>query len=364
MSTAPLPERAPAREETRAAINAIYSWNYDSEIDQIRTLYANALERQWIAVRELDWEAGIDQEAFVENVSVAGFPLSITRFWQELPAEVRWNIARRTSAFLLSNFLHGEQGAMMVAAQMVNAVPHMDGKFYAATQTMDEARHVEVFAAYIELLDEVQPISSSLKHVLDATIGSESWLHKAVGMQVVVEGLALFTFRDMRNATREPLLKQLLTYVSRDEARHTGYGIKYLSHVVGTLDDAQRAELEDFGFEAARRLIDTRAGGTLRESLFQVWKDSGIDPADVIAGIADEREKMAAEVARSGGAFGPIRGFVIPTMRSVGLFSERIEGHFRELFAHNLGEERARAMEFDRGVPEDLEAWVMEGTAA
>ena len=100
---------------------------------------------------------------------------------------------------------------MMVAAEMVNAVPHMDAKFYAATQTMDEARHVEVFAAYIELLDEVQPIMPSLKKILDATIASESWMHKAVGMQVVVEGLALYTFRDMRNASEEPLLKNLLT---------------------------------------------------------------------------------------------------------------------------------------------------------
>jgi hypothetical protein len=114
-----------------------------------------------------------------------------------------------TAAFMLSNFLHGEQGALMVAAQLVSAVPHMDGKFYAATQTLDEARHVEVFAGYIRKLDEVQPIAPALKKLLDGVLAAPSWLVKAVGMQVVTEGIALYSFRDMRNQTREPLLKEL-----------------------------------------------------------------------------------------------------------------------------------------------------------
>src|SRR5206468_9874688 len=101
--------------------------------------------------------------------------------------------------FRLSNFLHGEQGALMVAAQLVNAVPHTDAKFYAATQTMDEARHVEVFAKYIKKLDESRPIAPALKHILDATLQTDDWMKKLVGMQIVVEGLALYSFREMRN---------------------------------------------------------------------------------------------------------------------------------------------------------------------
>ena len=81
----------------------------------------------------------------------------------------------------------------MVAAQLVNAVPHTDAKFYAATQTMDEARHVEVFARYIEKLDEVRPIAPPLKGILDATLETDDWMKKLVGMQIVVEGLALYS---------------------------------------------------------------------------------------------------------------------------------------------------------------------------
>ncbi len=180
--TARLPDTPPQRDETEVALTAIYCWNYGSEIDQLRSLYANGLERQWIAVKELDWEGGIDREAFGRTFSLGGFPIQETEFWTNLEPDLKWEVARRSTAFLLSNFLHGEQGALMVASQMVSAVPHMDGKFYAATQTVDEARHVEVFSAYIEQLDEIYPIMPSLKRVLDATIGTGSWLQKAVGM--------------------------------------------------------------------------------------------------------------------------------------------------------------------------------------
>ena len=351
-----IPIKPPTTDETDAALTAVYNWNYDSDIDQVRTLYANALDRQWIAVRDLDWDKGIDKEAFARTFSLGGFPVEKTDFWQNLDAELKWEISRRSTAFMLSNFLHGEQGALMVASQMVSAVPHMDGKFYAATQTLDEARHVEVFAAYIDLLDEVNPIMPSLKQVLDSTIGTGSWLEKAVGMQMVVEGLALHVFRDMRNATQEPLLKQLLTYVSRDEARHVGYGVKYLSSVVGSLSAEEKAELEDFAFEAARLLVDSRGGSSMRLSMLEIWKECGLDPQTVFQELAREREKIDPEMQRTN-VNGPVRGFIIPSLKSVGLFSERLEGYFRGMFEANFGD-RAKLMDFADRLPDDLEEWV------
>jgi hypothetical protein len=361
----PLPERHPVPVEgVHAALEALYSWNYESEIDQLRTLYANALERQWIGLRDLDWDAPFDRGAFSRSVSLGGFPIQRTEFWRTLPEATRWEISRRSAAWLLSNFLHGEQGALMVASQLVAAVPHMDGKFYAATQTLDEARHVEVFAAYVRKIDEVQPISPGLKQLLDSVLGTASWLEKAVGMQVVTEGLALYSFRDMRNAAEEPLLRKLLTYVSRDEARHTGYGVKYLSHVVPTLSDAERARLEDFAYESARLLIDSRAGTTLRESVLGVWRAAGVDPAEVLPRLIQERVAMRQELHRTGGRFGPVRGFVIPTLRSIGLFSERIQHHFEEIFTANFGPAMGDLSADPTELPEDLEAWVNEGAEA
>ncbi len=358
-----LPQTHPVpTESVETALTAVYNWNYEPEIDQIRTLYANALERQWIAMRDLDWDRDVDREAFSSSFSIGGVPISETRFWADLEPEVRWNMARRSTALLLSNFLHGEQGALMVAGQLVSAVPHMDGKFYAATQTMDEARHVEAFAAYIRKLDEVYEIAPSLRKLLDAVLETGNWMFKAVGMQVVTEGLALYSFRDMRNTTREPLLKQLLTYVARDEARHTGYGVKYLSQVVPTLDEAQKAEIEDFAFETARLLVDSRAGVSMRDTVLETWKSVGVDPADAMAALARERETVNAAVARRGGRRGAVSGFVIPTLKGIGLYSERIHRHFMEMWTANLGEEGAKRIGGALPeLPQDLEAWVNEG---
>jgi len=359
----PLPETQPVRSDgVRTALTAIYNWDYEPEIDQIRTLYANALERQWIAVRDLDWSRGVDKEAFSRQFSIGGLPVSDTEFWKSLSPETRWEVSRRSASFMLSNFLHGEQGALMVAGQLVNAVPHTEAKFYAATQTMDEARHVEVFAAYVRLLDEVHEISPGLKKLLDNVLATPHWTFKAVGMQVVTEGLALYTFRDMRNQSEEPLLKQLLTYVSRDEARHTGYGIKYLSEVVPRLSDAERAEIEDFAFESARLIVDSRAGTTMRDSVLAIWAEAGVDPAEAMEQLAAERELIAQRVQQSGGRMGPISGFVIPTLQAIGLYSERLAGHFEDMFAANFGEETAaRIRSHTRELPEDLERWVDEG---
>jgi hypothetical protein len=363
--TLPLPVRHPqSTSGVKAALEAIYNWNYESEIDQLRTLYANALEHQWIALRDLDWEQEIDREAFSRTFSLAGVPIQETTFWKDLSPDLRWEVSRRSAAFMLSNFLHGEQGALMVAAQLVNAVPHMDGKFYAATQTMDEARHVEVFAAYIRKLDEVYPIAPGLKQLLDNVLGTEDWKKKAVGMQVVAEGLALYSFRDMRNQTEEPLLQKLLTYVSRDEARHTGYGVKYLSAVVPTLDPSERGELEDFAFESARLLIDSRAANSIRQTVLELWQSLGVDVAAAIASIRRDRDRVVESMQRSGGRFGPVRGFVIPTLRAIGLYSERIRGHFDEMFAANVGGEQARSTATIPDLPEDLEAWVNAGYEA
>ena len=364
MGAAPtIPETHPKEGDgVLAAMEAVYNWNYEPEIDEIRSLYANALDRQWIALRDLDWDRGIDTDAFSRRFSLGGLPISETDFWNSLSPEKRWEVARRSASFMLSNFLHGEQGALMVAGQLVSAVPHMDGKYYAATQTLDEARHVEVFAAYVRLLDEVHEIAPGLKKLLDDVLATDGWMKKAVGMQVVTEGLALYSFRDMRNQSEEPLLKQLLTYVSRDEARHTGYGIKYLSAVVPTIGEAEKAELEDFAFESARLLVDSRAGMTFRDRVLGVWSDSGIDPQEAITALAGEREKIRAAVARTGGRMGPISGFVLPTLRAIGLYSERIAGHFAEMFAVNFGAEASEKMaRADLGVPADLEAWVNEG---
>jgi hypothetical protein len=344
------------------AMQVIYQWNYDPEVEELRSLYVKAAEAQWIGTKDLDWERPIDLVKFSTTPLGAGVPIEKTSYWRSLAEEMRAEATRRTAGFRLSQFLHGEQGALMVAAQLVNAVPHTDAKFYAATQTMDEARHVEVFARYIEKLDEIRPIAPSLKGILDQTLQTGDWMKKLVGMQIVVEGLALYAFREMRNLTEEPLLKDLLTYVARDESRHHAYGVQYIERCVPCLGERERTELEDFALECARSLIDRNAQGFFT-TLVQIWAEIGIDPSAMFTSLHAEREEITSDLPR-GRRLGPVQGFVIPTLRRCGLLSERVATHFHGFLKENFGSRVAGAdveefLQYLPDLPADTAKWVM-----
>jgi para-aminobenzoate N-oxygenase AurF len=317
------------------AMQVIYQWDYDPAIEELRNLYVKATEAQWIAAREIDWDRPIDRGLFAETPIGGRLAVEKTSYWRQLDPERAWEATRRTAAFRLSNFLHGEQGALMVAAQLVNAVPHTDAKFYAATQTMDEARHVEVFARYIEKLDTVHPIAPPLKQILDATLATDDWLKKLVGMQIVVEGLALYSFREMRQLTKEPLLRDLLTYVARDESRHHAYGVQYIERCIPFLSARARTELEDFALEAARTLVDNRRQQGLFSAVLRIWGEAGLDTTALFASLTAEREQIMGPHT-PGQRLGPVQGFVIPTLRRCGLLSERVAEHYHEFLRANL----------------------------
>jgi hypothetical protein len=346
----------------QTAMEVVFQWNYDPELEELRNLYVKAAEAQWISERDLRWDQPIDLVKFSTTPLGTGVPIDQTSYWKSLPQDTRLELTRRTASFRLSQFLHGEQGALMVAAQLVNAVPHTDAKFYAATQTMDEARHVEVFARYIEKLDEIRPIAPSLKGILDTTLATGDWMKKLVGMQIVVEGLALYAFREMRNMTEEPLLKELLTYVARDESRHHAYGVQYIERCVPCLSDSARAELEDFALECARSLIDRNAQG-LFTTLLQIWSEVGVDPVAMFQSLQNERDEIMRD-APPRKRLGPVQGFVLPTLKRCGLFSERVAKHFHGFFRENFGDLVAgdnveHFMEHLPELPADTARWVM-----
>jgi hypothetical protein len=181
-------------------------------------------------------------------------------------------------------------------------------------------------------------------------------------MQIVVEGLALYAFREMRNLTEEPLLKDLLTYVARDESRHHAYGVQYIERCVPCLSDSARIELEDFALECARSLIDRNAQGFFT-TLLQIWAEIGIDPAAMFTSLHDEREELTRDLPR-GRRLGPVQGFVIPTLRRCGLLSERVASHFhgflRDNFGSNVaGEDVDAFLKHLPELPADTAKWVM-----
>jgi hypothetical protein len=223
------------------------------------------------------------------------------------------------ASWMLSQFLHGEQGALFAAAQVTEAVQFFDGKLYGATQVVDEGRHVEVFHRYLDTkLNKLYQINDNLFVIIDALIQDSRWDVKFLGMQIMVEGLALGAFGTMYQMTNEPVLKQLLKMVIQDEARHVHYGVLALrDHIRNELSDAERAEREDWAFEVAI-LMRNRF---LSFEVYEEWFEHKLS-----------RKEWAKFVTESPG-FALFRQVMfkrlVPNLREIGLMSDRIKPHYQ-----------------------------------
>jgi hypothetical protein len=264
-----------------AEFDAIFTWDYQRSRPALVKLYEKAKTSQWNATTDLDWSIDVDPEKVSAELGGGG-----TMRFQALAeaegspvkhfGEKEWRrVGVELQNSLLSQFMHGEQGALLCTARIVETVPWIDAKYYAATQVMDEARHVEVFGRYLdEKLGRQYRINDNLKGILDDILRDSRWDIAYLGMQIMVEGLALAAFGMMHMVTTEPLLKKLLRYVMSDEARHVAFGVLSLQEYYKELSDAELRERQEFAFDVAQRL-------QRRFAHAEMWERLGVDPAAV-----------------------------------------------------------------------------------
>jgi hypothetical protein len=296
--------------------NSRFSWEYDQSREQLLALYQKGKDKQWDAVRRIDW--GLE----VDPYDVLGFPddaMAIygTKYWDKLGPENIKDMRRHQAAWQFSQFLHGEQGAMICAARIVESVPDLDSKFYAATQTMDEARHAELYARFLhEKIGLVYPINDQLQALLNDTLRDSRWDMPYLGMQVLIEGLALAAFGVLRDFTTKPLPRQILAYVMQDEARHVAFGRIALRDYYKQLTQAELREREDFVIEGCYLMRDRLRGD-------EVWDNFGI-PREEISEIADNSEY--SRTFRS-----LLFSRLVPCVRDIGLWSDRLRQAYDDM---------------------------------
>jgi hypothetical protein len=260
--------------------DSIFTWDYSLSRPALRKLYEKAKTGQWNGATDLPWNTEVDVERVVaadQAVLGTGFDAnayigSAVEKWGE-KEWLEFGIESRN--WTLSQFLHGEQGALICTSKIVETVPWYDAKLYASTQVVDEARHVEVFARYLEeKLGGGYQVNAHLRMLLDDIINDSRWDMTYLGMQVMVEGLALAAFGFLHQTTGEPLLKQLLRYVMSDEARHVAFGVLSLKEVYDGMTDVEIKDRQEFAFEAAVRMRD-------RFMSQEVWERMGVPVKDI-----------------------------------------------------------------------------------
>ncbi|HVY46777.1 MAG TPA: ferritin-like domain-containing protein [Minicystis sp.] len=298
------------------AFETIYEWDYDAHRDDLRGLYEKSKASMWNAKTDLAWDTDVDPEA--ENMPNQMIPIFGSHLWDKLDKQRELPKLRRlSSSYMLSNFLHGEQGALLAASQIVSAVPGADAKFYAATQVMDEARHVEAYDRYLrEKIEVTFPISPYLRQLLDEILRESRWDMKYLGMQILVEGLALAAFGFIQQTSTEPLLKQIVHMIMQDEARHVAFGVLSLKGIYDGMSEGELRDREDFIVEGSRLMRD-------RLLAQEVYACMGM-PVDECVRIALESPPM--QFFRS-----LLFSKIVPNVKRLGLLTPRVRKGFEEL---------------------------------
>ena len=319
-----------------------FTWEYDEGRERLLALYQKGKDKQWDAVKRIDWELDVDP-CDVLGVPDESMAIYGTRYWDMLgPQNIR-ELRRHNASWQFSQFLHGEQGAMICAARIVESVPDLDSKFYAATQTMDEARHAELYGRFLhEKIGLVYPINGQLQALLSDTLRDSRWDMPYLGMQVLIEGLALAAFGVLRDITTKPLPRQILAYVMQDEARHVAFGRMALRDYYRQLTEAELREREDFVIEGCYLMRDRLRGD-------EIWDNFGIPRAEI---------RELTEGSDYNKAFRSLLfSRLVPCVRDIGLWSERLQQAYAEMGVLDAARADLEAlMRADEAIAERLDA--------
>ncbi len=294
-------------------LTGAYNWDYTIQDNRIKRLYELGKELNWNAGTDIDWSQPMPDRGDT--------PPPI--FWddykpyQELSNEDKFKFLQHRGSWSLSQFLHGEQGALLVASQLVSCAPTFNAKLYAASQTFDEARHVEAFNKYIQTRQRMMyPIGNGLKSLLDKILTDPRWDLKFIGMQIIIEGLALAAFNVARQGTNDPVFKDMLYLIIRDEARHVTFGVNYLEEFIKTLSEEELEERAMFAYEACLVMR-----GRLMSA--DVYENFGWDKEDAQAFA------QKADVANNFQHLLFTR--VVPNLSRIGLLTEKVRPLYDEL---------------------------------
>lgn len=305
----------PERWEVPQDFAAVFNWDFAPERSRLLNLYERGKTMQWNANDRIDWSLELDPED-PQQLPPEALPINDAPFFQRMSRAEQMEIRRHHQAWNVSQFLQGEQGALICAAKIVEQVPDLDSKLYAATQVVDEARHVEAYKRLLGKFGLAYPMTAPLRHLLDQVLRDRRWDMTYLGMQVVIEGLALAAFARIRDQAQNPLAAQVNAYVMEDEARHVAFGRLALRDYYPHLSQAERNEREEFLVEACYLMRD-------RFDAVELWTALGL-PVDECLEHLHNSGALAAFRQR-------LFTRIVPTVKDIGLWGEVVQKGFADM---------------------------------
>ncbi len=294
---------------------ASFDWDYDDGRRQMMHLYQKGKDMQWDALSRIDWSEELDPENPMQMADeLSG--IYYTPIWQKMNRREKAEMRLHFQAWSISQFMQGEQAALICAAKIVQQAPDLDAKFYAATQVMDEARHVEAYKKLLQKFGVAYPMTKPLQTLVDQALRDSRWDMTYLAMQVVIEGLALAAFNSLRETSGNPLAQQVNAFVMQDESRHVAFGRLALKEFYPQLSDAERREREEFLVEACYHMRD-------RFDQRESYEVLGLPVEECIAA---QRDSGYMQMFRT-----TLFQRIVPIVRDIGLWSDKIQAAYADM---------------------------------
>ena len=259
--------------------------------------------------------------------------------------ELRAQFVNKSLLYSFSSILHGEQGALNLSASLCHVLLDQGAQEYAANQTREEARHVTAFAKYIKARWG-RPIQCSkvLQELLVDIIGSPEVYKKIIGMQMLVEGLAMGAFATFYQKLNDPLGRQLMQLVMTDEAFHHKFGKIWADRTIPKLSEAEHNVVEDWAAHCFQILLFNLVSPSEQTALYEEF---GLDPAKVL----EEIQLIATDEVRREDMKESTNIFrvLIKTLLNAGIITDRT----RAFYGMYVDMEELKA-EGDRMVGDDI----------
>jgi hypothetical protein len=309
-----------ARVDVTSPISLHWTWEYGSEVEELRELYERGKRGQWNAETDLDWSIPFERSEWFmpqENASLLGTLLNAVGADEKTRRDAQWDEFCHT----MSQLLHGEQAALQLCGQLTNVCPTMDQKCYAGSQVIDEVRHVEVLSKFLaRKMGELHPIDPTLKILLDKLLEAPTYQMKTLGMQCLFEGMAVGIFDIIKTLTWNPLLKEMIRRVELDESRHAAFGILTMRRIVQDATPEEMADMEDFAFS----VIEALNANQQLDMLHRFGPRYGLEPEAVV---------QMTHSAPNWAAFNSeiYMHTVMPNLIRLGLVTERTREKYRKI---------------------------------
>ena len=308
-----------------------WTWNYGSEVEELRNLYEKGKVNQWNAETDLDWEIPFSKDEWLMTPEGS----MLAQVCQMMGKDEATQKAAMFDEinYVLSQLLHGEQAALQLCGQLTNVCDKMDEKWYSASQVIDEARHIEAFSKLMQRkMGTIYPIGPTLKVLLDELLEADTVQKKCLGMQTLFEGMAVGIMETLRRETKNPLLAETLRRVGQDEARHAAFGVLMMRRVVREAEPEQKEEMEDWAFS----ILEALNANQQLDMLNLLGPKYGIEPESVV--------KMTTALPN----FAEFNSMaymhtVIPNLLNLGLITERTKDRWKELGMMYTREDREAA---------------------